>query len=313
MSLPLAELYLRTKPALAEAYRSAASGSQSRKNFIQILGIHGQNVIKVAGFTQDETNSLTLATMSLANNQINEACNKFYATVELASAVKERTFGGSIGVSRDHFSGEYVLGALIPVLYYSQVAALLSLFSAYGLLFVRDRRTRDERRSDPELTRLGWQQEYEYLVIRTQHGWVIKSRSQVAGGNRSRFHQHLIAIGERFFASGTDAIGFDFGLIRDLKAKRELADYSILGYTSQRDVMGSFESYMRFLPRAYKNIKFCMEVISTVDRIVNNCDRRMRTLETSSLALLFTHPVSIQLNLLAEMPLSFVVTTTTPA
>jgi hypothetical protein len=77
--------------------------------------------------------------------------------------------------------------------------------------------------------------------------------------------------------------------------------------------MGSFESYMRFLPRAYKNINFCMEVISGVDRIINNCDRRMRTLERSSLALLFTHPVSIQLNLLAQMPLSFVVTTTTSA
>ena len=309
--LPLAELYPCNIPDLAAAYRNAVSGPNSSRNFIGILGIHGRNVIKVAGFTQDENNSLTLATMLLANNQINEACNKFYATVELANAVKERTFSGSIGVSSDHFSGEYVLGALIPVLYYSQVAALLSLFSAYGLLFVRDRRTRQERQPDSELQRLGMQQEYDFLVIRTQNGWSLRSRSQMAGGNRNRFHQQLIAIGNRFFASGTDANGFDFNLIRDLKAKRELADYSILGYVSQRDVMGSFESYMRFLPRAYANIKFCIETISRIDRITNNCDRRIHTLESSALALLFTHPISIQLNLLAQMPSSFVVTTTT--
>lgn len=308
MLASLSELHPRTLPELASAHRNAASGPISSNGYFDILGIHGQNMMKVAGFSDDEKNSLTLTTLWLANNQINEACNKFYATVELANAVKERTRGGSIGMSSDHFSGEFVLGALIPVLYYSQVAALLSLFSSYGLIFARDKRNRQTRRSDPELRRLGMQDEYEYLVIRSRNDWVVKSRSLVAGGNKNRFHQQLIGVAERFFNSGTDANGFDFDLIRELKTQRELVDYSILGSTSMVSVMG-FEHYMRFLPRAYKNIKFCIQVISVIDRITNNCNTRMETLERSELALLFTHPVSIRLNLLAEMPSSFVVNT----
>lgn len=308
MLASLSDLHPRTLPDLAEAYRSAASGPHSSNDYFDILGIDGQNMMKVTGFSDDEKNSLTLITLLLANNQINEACNKFYATVELANAVKDRTLGGSIGVSSDHFSGEFVLGALIPVLYYSQVATLLSLFSSYGLIFARDRRNRQTRRSDPELRRLGMHDEYEYLVIRSRNDWLVKSRSLVAGGNKNRFHQQLIGIADRFLNSGTDANGFDFDLIRELKAQRELVDYRILGATSMESAMG-FEHYMRFLPRAYKNIKFCIQVISVIDRITNNCDNRIRTLESSALALLFTTPVSIRLNLLAEMPSSFLVNT----
>ncbi|MGO9643898.1 MAG: hypothetical protein ACLPY5_04015 [Candidatus Bathyarchaeia archaeon] len=305
MSQPISELHPRALVDVAALYKAVNSASRASINH---LGIVFGNTIKTSGFSDPEKDAFTMTTLLLANNQINEACNKFYGTVELANSVKERTWGGSAGVSSTQFSGEFTLGALIPVLYYSQVAALLSLFSSYGLIFVRDPRSKQIRRQDAELTRLGWQDEHEFLIVRSYSDWLVKSRSRVAQGSRNRFHQQLISIGQRFFMTCSDATGFDFDLVRELKTQRESVDYNLLGATSMLRAVG-FQRYLQFIPRAYKNIKFCIQTISKIDRITNNCDLRMQWLEGSALALLFTHPYTIRLNLLQQMPSTFVVNT----
>jgi hypothetical protein len=71
MPMPLSELRPRTLSSVAQAYRTAVSGPRSSNGYLDILGIHGQDMIKVAGFSDEEKNSLTLTTLLLANNQIN--------------------------------------------------------------------------------------------------------------------------------------------------------------------------------------------------------------------------------------------------
>lgn len=149
MAAPFAVLWPVAVNYIATEYQKAMSAVRQRqvvvfKNHWQVAGLWSGESLKVSGFTNDEKVCLTLDSMRLANNQINEACNKLYATVELANAVQKRL--DKEGIASDRFSGEFILGALVPVLYYSQVAALLSLLSSYGILFVRDQRVKAERK-----------------------------------------------------------------------------------------------------------------------------------------------------------------------
>jgi hypothetical protein len=124
------------------------------------------------------------------------------------------------------------------------------------------------------------------------HGW--------GGGDRIGWHQQLLNVGARFFATVTDAAGFDFDLLRELKKQRELVDYGILAEISMGEVVG-FQRYLKFLPRAHKNIAFCINLIKQVSGITNHCDIRMQKLEGSILReLLIEHPYSVQLELWKE-------------
>jgi hypothetical protein len=245
-----------------------------------VVGLSGERTIKISDFAEDEKINLTRSSMMLANNQINEACNKLYATVELANAARKRTYSGEEGIASDFFSGEFILGALVPVLYYCQVAALLSLLSTYGILFLRDRREKEQRRKDQVLKNLKWMSEHEFLIIRMQKDWRVTSRSQECKSDG--WHIQLVSIGRRFLASGVDCSGFDFELIEELKTQRERADYRVLGGTSMESV--GFQKYLELLPRAHSNIRYCISAIRRVTRITNNCDTRLTNLEKTELA-----------------------------
>jgi hypothetical protein len=285
-------------------YGAAKIGPRKHRSHVNVAGFSSQS-IRASGFTEEQQNDLTLASMRLANNQINEGCNKLYATVELAYAVRTRTFAGQSGVSSDHFSGEFVLGALVAVLYYSQVATLLSLFATYGLILVHDKRTRQERQFDQTLQSQHWKKEREFLIMRKQSDWNVLSRSEVGGD--VGWHQQLLNVGAMFFATAGDATGYDFDLLKELKKQRELVDYGILAETSMGEVVG-FERYLKFLPRAHKNIVFCINLIRQVSGITNNCDARVQTLEKSILReILFEHPYSVQLELWKQYTPTFTV------
>lgn len=294
---PLSGLWPLTITDIASNYAAAKTGPRAYRSHLDVVGFSGPS-IRDSGFTEEEQNDLTLAAMRLANNQINEACNKHYATVELAYAVRGRTFPGETGVSHDYFSGEFVLGALIPVLYYSQVAALLSFFASYGLLLVFDKRSRRQRQSDHVLQSHGWREEREFLIMRIQNDWKVLSRSEVAGD--VGWHQQLLNLGGRFFASGVDVAGYDFDLLKDLKKQRELVDYDILAEISMGRVVG-FDKYLKFLPSAHKNICACINAIKQISGITQNCDVRIQKLEKSILSeLLQEHPYSVKYELWKE-------------
>ena len=282
-------------------YKSADIGPRTHKAHLHIIGLADQCSLRLSGFSAEERNDLSVASMRLANNQINEACNKLYATVQLAHTVRERTFLGQVGVSADTFGGEFVLGALIPVLYYSQVAALLSLLSSYGLLFVRDRRDKQQRSVDSTLKSAGWVNDWEFLLMRTRDDWRLMSRREE--GKHTRFHKQLLRIAERFSASGTDVASFDFELLNQLKGLRESVDYGILGETSLAGVIG-FEQYLKFLPRAYHNITFCIQTISRISGITNGCDVRIAQNLKPLLDELSRHPYSVKLELWKGFTLS---------
>jgi hypothetical protein len=294
---PLSDLWPLTIAQVILQYEAAKIGPSKYRSHVDIAGFSGQSM-QVSGFTKEQQNDLTLASMRLANNQINEACNKLYATIELAYAVRTRTFPGPSGVSSDSFSGEFVLGALVPVLYYSQVAALLSLLASFGMVLVHDKRSRRERQFDQTLQSQHWGEERESLIMRKRSDWNVLSRSTV-GGNVG-WHQQLLNVGSRFFATVADAAGFDFNLLKELKKQRELVDYGILAEISMGEVVG-FQRYLKFLPRAHKNIAFCINLIKQVSGITNHCDIRMQKLEGSILReLLFEHPYSVVLELWKE-------------
>lgn len=301
-SQPFAGIWPLTLANVVANYKSASNASRTYRNHLYIVGLEGQQSLRLSGFSADERNALTVASMRLANNQINEACNKFYATVQLAHTVRERTFSGKEGLSADTFCGEFILGALIPVLYYSQVATLLSLLSSYGLLLLRDRRDKQQRNVDSALRSSGWADEWEFLLMRTPNDWNVMSRRKE--GHHTRFHKQLLNIAQRFSASGTDVVSFDFELLDQLKALREQADYSVLGETSLSGAIG-LETYLKYLPRAYSNICFCIQTISCISGITNRCDVRFQHHLKPLLEELLQHPYSIKLELWKQFPISF--------
>src|SRR5438445_992037 len=72
-----------------------------------------------------------------ANQQLNEACNKCWAIVELVHATSPsiwRTAYFPIGSS---FGQPFLMGTVLPTLYYANISAIISAMSSLGVITLR--------------------------------------------------------------------------------------------------------------------------------------------------------------------------------
>lgn len=101
-----------------------------------------------------------------SNQQLNEGCNKLWATTELLHVTNPRFKKKEHILVGELFNRNYLQGTLIPTLYFSQISTLMSLLSSFGFIFLMINSR-------------------QYLLIRTQDGWKIYVRVWGARAARS--------------------------------------------------------------------------------------------------------------------------------
>ncbi len=176
-----------------------------------------------------------------AYNQLNEAGNKLWATMELANVGSPSIWGKTYLPLGDQFKGDFLGGALIPTLYYSQLSAIISILSSFGCISVCD----DEIHAS-------------YNLVRSKEGWSICERGEylqkVFGRKMKGWHLQIIYLANGFSLEIPEFPKIDIERTDDLRRLRNTTDYEILASVGSRAVMRVNE-YFNFLPLVVDTLK----------------------------------------------------------
>ena len=193
-------------------------------------------------------------------HQVNEACNKLWATLEVHHGVKSKE-----KLCRK-FSADFLPSSTVPTLHYANVSALLSILSLFGLSSIAER----ERNL------------IFYNLVRTADGMRLMERnkylSEVFGFVKSGWHAQVLQIYEGLRQKGIMLP--DINLLECKKLQRERAKfhYDILSQTSMKGASG--EVYFQFLPIAARSIEVAIESIhQAIKPIPNGCDSRFEEMK----------------------------------
>jgi len=193
-------------------------------------------------------------------HQINEACNKLWATVELLYSAKSNKR------LCKKFCEEFVPSSAVPTLHYANISALLSILSLFGVSSIAQRGKR--------LT--------FYNVIRTSRGMIMVERNgylnKVFGSVKSGWHAQILQTYNGLYRKGVMLPEIDVKGSNQLLKERTKFHYDILSQTSMRGVYG-VENYFQFLPTAVTSIDLAIKSIHQILKpIPNECDSRFEEL-----------------------------------
>jgi len=187
--------------------------------------------------------------MARACNQVNEACNKLWATMELAYATSPKIRYRKYDPIGESFDSAFLLGSLIPTLYYSQLSAILACLSTFGCISLRDAYL-------------------AYNVVRTKKGWRILERKKYIkdtfGFDLSvGWHSQLIQLLRGFKEAVSDFPAVNHSDTVKLRELRDITHYEILSDVSAAKVAG-IERYFEFLPLVVNTINSSLGTLSRV-------------------------------------------------
>lgn len=193
-------------------------------------------------------------------HQVNEACNKLWATVELLYSAK------STKRLCKRFCEEFVPSSAVPTLHYANISALLSVLSLFGISSIVQRGKR--------LT--------FYNVIRTAKGIVMVERNkylnEVFGSVKSGWHAQILQTYDGLYRKGVMLPKIDMKSSSELLRERSKFHYDILGQTSMRGVHGVknyFKSLLTVVPSIDLAIKSIHQILKPIP---NECDLRFEEL-----------------------------------
>jgi hypothetical protein len=206
-----------------------------------------------------------------AMHQVNEACNKLWATAELLHAAKSNKR------LCKKFCEEFVPSSAVPTLHYANISALLSILSLFGVSLIAQRGKR--------LT--------FYNVVRTSKGVVMAERnkylSAVFGSVKRGWHAQILQTYDGLHKKGVMLPEVDLQGSDQLLKERLKFDYDILGQTSMRGVYG-VQNYFKLFPTAIASINQAIKSIHQVTKpIPNGCDLRFEELVNNFTTLLQTY------------------------
>ena len=287
------------------------------------LGISGIGDLKTNGFSDDEKKLLNKYSIYLANNQINEACNKFWAIVELLNITSPKVWRNtpkeinnleytlqmanaadlpeilpwdlseisSLNYYQnplgEDFSNTYMGGTIIPVLYYSQITALLSILSSYGCVLIRDEREKS----------LVGNKKRELILLRKENDWNLVGRRHFIsnlpiGKKLSGWHIEIIQLFGGLKKCDIEFPNVNINLIDKLREMRAVADYGILGEVTMGGV-ADITDIVKLIPIAIKNIEIGVNHLKNVWQITNKCDTRFDKLKNKIPDLLESYNVKM--------------------
>lgn len=200
-----------------------------------------------------------------SNQQLNEACNKLWATVELANLTskniwKERGYQ-PVGES---FSGIFMLGTLIPTLYYSQISTMISVLSSYGCI--------------PILIH-----GVPYYLIRTLDGWMLFERRtyarQVLGAEIKSWHETIIRTYKSLMDKGLRLPKISVRKTLTLKKLRNEMHYEILGDLRMWRMFKDNRAYLKHAPTVVNTIEMALDNLTKIKKVTTGSDERFHNLK----------------------------------
>ena len=196
-----------------------------------------------------------------SNQQLNESCNKLWASSELVHATKVKTQENHL--LGEMFNANFLQGTLIPTLYYSQISALMSILSSFGFLFllVNDRR---------------------YFLVRTQEGWKIKNKKRYVRDilqRRARgWHEQVIESYAGLRVKGIAIPRLAIKRTHMLRQLRNRMHYEILGDLRMWRMINGIKLFNRYLPMVIKTITIGINNLSKIKKITTGCNERFNNL-----------------------------------
>lgn len=199
-----------------------------------------------------------------ANQQLNEACNKLWTTVELTNVTSRNNFNKSYEPIGSGFSGSFILGTTLPTLYYSQLSAIVSVLSSFGCIPVMIRSKR-------------------YYLLRSYDGWTIQPRNEYMsknlGVNADSWHDVILRTYKSLKSNGIKMPDMKIERTFKLKGMRNEMHYEVLGDLKMWRAYGNRNTYFRFCSLVFESIESAIENLAYIKRVTTNCDTRFSTLK----------------------------------
>ena len=203
-----------------------------------------------------------------ANQQLNEACNKLWATVELANLTSKNVRKERYQPIGEDFSGTFMLGTLIPTLYYSQISTIISILSSFGCIPILIRRA-------------------PYYLLRTINGWALFRRRtyirQVLGIERKSWHDTIIKTYESLTNKGVRLPRITIRKTFALKKLRNEMHYEILGDLKMWRMFKDNKAYLKHLPAVIKTVETALSNLSKIKKVTTGSDERFHNLKDNLL------------------------------
>lgn len=201
-----------------------------------------------------------------SNQQVNEACNKLWATIELTNVTSRNMWKKNYSPIGENFSGIFLLGTLIPTLHYSQLSAMISMLSSFGCIPLIINRT-------------------PYFLIRTGRGWMLFRRpvylKETLGISAHGWHEQIIRVYDKFNAKGVELPTLNIRKIMKLKDLRNSLHYEILGDLRMWRIFKSRKAYATYLPLVIKSIELAIDNLTKIKKVTSGCDTRLLNLQNN--------------------------------
>lgn len=198
-----------------------------------------------------------------ANQQLNEACNKLWATAELTNVTSRRVFNKNYEPIGKEFIGSFILGTTLPTLYYSQLSTIVSVLSAFGCVPVRVNSKR-------------------YYLLRSKDGWTIQPRNEYMsknlGVNADSWHDVILRTYKSLKSKGIRMQDMNIERTFKLKSIRNEMHYEVLGDLKMWRVYDNRNTYFRFSSLVFKSIELAIKNLAYIKKVTTNCDTRFANL-----------------------------------
>lgn len=199
-----------------------------------------------------------------ANQQLNEACNKLWAGIEIMHVTDQSIWNRKYDPIGKKFHGSFVLGTAIPALYYAQLSAIVSILSIYGCVPIMINRKR-------------------YYLIRTKTGWQLFSRGYYAktvlGVNANSWHDVILKTFEAFGNNDLKLPAIDLDKTFVLKKLRNEMHYEILGDLKMWRAYTKRNSFFKLVPLVVDTIDISIQTLRYIKKITTGCDERFEDLK----------------------------------
>jgi hypothetical protein len=216
-------------------------------------------------FESDKTEAewLNIYSIYSANQQLNEACNKLWTTVELSNMTSRQIWKKSYLPIGEQFSGIFSLGTLIPTLYYAEISSIVSILSSFGCVPIILNGT-------------------PFYLLRTESGWTMVKRSEYVENmlkiNAHSWHDRIIGTYERLSTKGIKLPRISLSRVRKLKKLRNEMHYQILGDLRMWRMYNSTRAYQKHLPTAIKIVKVAINNLTEIKCVTTGCEKRFENL-----------------------------------
>lgn len=194
-------------------------------------------------------------------NQVNEACNKLWGTMEIYQLL------GNKRPSYKGFSSDFLSSTTLPTLHYANMSALVSILALFGVCsYVK----RGQKLRFYNLVRAA-----DEIVLQERTSYLV----QIAGRAEVGWHRQVLQMYDVLTRLGIGLPPIRLSESRKLMDARNRVQYDILAQTSMTGTYGT-ELYFSFLPFVIGNIRVAISVATdVVGSLPNNADDRFTHLE----------------------------------